>query len=223
MKHLGIFLRRPIPGQTKTRLARTTGGAAAAEIYSAFLQDLIPRSAAVADRLTLAVAGAVCEAESWLPCIDASHVEVKSQPDGDLGQRIAWFFDECRDNAAPAVLIGSDSPDLPEAVICDAFRRLQDNDIVVGPAADGGFTLIGCRDGAAGLFSDIRWSTPHTLSDLLQNARQLNLKMHCLPLWYDIDRIDDLILFSALQESRPTSAAADCPHTRNAAGRLNVR
>ncbi|MDZ4687056.1 MAG: glycosyltransferase [Planctomycetaceae bacterium] len=91
-----------------------------------------------------------------------------------------------------AVLIGSDSPTLPTDMIDAAFVALQRTDIVLGPAADGGYYLIGARCRLDGWLDCVRWSTPWTLADTVDAAERHGLSLSLLPVWYDIDTADDL-------------------------------
>jgi len=93
-----------------------------------------------------------------------------------------------------AVLIGSDIPDLPTSVVSGAFRALDGNDAVIGPARDGGYYLVGFRSDTflPGIFRGIPWSTATVLADTLAVFEREGRKVHRLSLWRDVDTIDDL-------------------------------
>lgn len=213
MNILGMFVRRPEPGFTKTRLAATIGDVAAAELYAAFVKDLLDRNSTVADRFVLAATPNDEATTSWALSQISESADLVFQPAGDLGKRIDWFFQlAASEGADRTILIGSDSPDLPPELIRLAFEKLQEVDLVIGPATDGGYVLIGLRSPHPGLFGGIRWSSSMTLHDTVFAARRLGLSVELLSPWYDIDVIENLGTLQALQQT-PTGGAAACPET----------
>lgn len=220
MTTLGMFARHPEPGKTKTRLAATIGDQAAAEVYACFVRDLVQRTASLANHQWLAITPETSEAKNWFEQLPVVHAEnnrqLLVQPDGGLGERVAWFFQEaCRQGSGPAVLIGSDSPDLPDCRIEQAFELLtgDEADIVVVPATDGGYTLIGLSGDPGGLFDNIRWSNPYTLLDTIRAAKTAGRRLEVLPAWYDVDHIENLGTLAALQQCPGRTQAAACPAT----------
>ncbi len=213
MNLLGMFVRRPEPGRTKTRLAATIGDHAAAELYAAFVDDLLTRCVQLTDVFHLAATPNDAATVAWFEPRLTSSTKLLFQPDGDLGERIAWFFESANTSGAEnVVLIGSDNPDVPSELITTAFRKLEDVDVVIGPATDGGYVLIGMRKPCADLFAGIRWSSAWTLHDTVEAARSQELSVELLPPWYDIDVVENLGTLMSLQEIA-TSGAAACPKT----------
>ena len=213
MNLLGMFARRPEPGQTKTRLAESIGDEAAVTVYAGFVEDLIHRCEKLAESFVVAATPGDQLSTGWFQSRVADSTTVDLQSDGDLGERIEWFFRRAfQKGCEKVVLIGSDSPDLPSAVIRNAFRELEDFDVVLSPAADGGYVLIGLRSFSEGMFADVKWSAATTLMDTLRAARQRALSVRLLQLWYDIDVVENLGTFIAMQ-SENGSGAADCPAT----------
>jgi glycosyltransferase A (GT-A) superfamily protein (DUF2064 family) len=86
--------------------------------------------------------------------------------------------------------VGTDSPTLPLAYVEQAFRELDGADVVLGPATDGGYYLIGCARRQP-LFADIPWSSPHVLSETIARLTDLKSRLALLPPWYDIDTLTD--------------------------------
>lgn len=210
---LGMFVRRPEPGKTKTRLAATVGNDVAAELYAAFVEDLLARCPNLAGRTIVAVTPRDKATTSWFQRRLAERTMLMDQPAGDLGNRIDWFFNAAANEGADRiVLIGSDSPDLPADLIAAAFQELGKADVVIGPATDGGYVLIGMRKPHDGLFQRIRWSTAMTLFDTIQAARQRGLSVKLLAPWYDIDVVENLGTLKSLQDFT-ASGRADCPAT----------
>jgi rSAM/selenodomain-associated transferase 1 len=210
---LGIFARLPEPGKTKTRLAAAISDQAAAQLYAAFVRDLLDRSCSLADRICVAATPESDAAATWFKRHMPAEAELRFQPQGDLGSRIRWFFETALSEDDRAVLIGSDSPDIPSALIQQAFSRLSESDIVIAPAFDGGFVLIGMKTLPGNCFDGIGWSTPTTLLQALDAASTHGLSVSLLPPWYDIDTVDNLPALKALLDSADPSSPDACPAT----------
>lgn len=193
MNVFGIFAKRPQPGAVKTRLAESIGDEAAAELYAAFLNDLIDRFRAVADRRVLAFAPQTASAADCFRSLCRDDYELWPQPQADLGVRMAAFFDHAfHSGAARAVLVGSDSPTLPEDCLAQAFLSLERRDCVLGPAADGGYYLVGLNRPRPDLFDGVDWGGPLVLEQTVQRLQRAKLSLHLLPVWYDVDSAGDL-------------------------------
>jgi rSAM/selenodomain-associated transferase 1 len=187
---LGIFAKRPVPGQVKTRLAAETSPDWASEVARAFLLDTLERMSSIAGRRVLAFAPV--DAEAYFAEIVQERYELVSQGDGDLGQRMASFFARQQENGATAtVLIGTDSPTLPVAYIEQAFVDLRSADVVLGPATDGGYYLIGCGKRLPPIFTGIRWSSDRVLAETVAKLTEPDWKLAVLPPWYDVDTLTD--------------------------------
>lgn len=207
MNTLGMFARRPVPGQTKTRLAATIGNESAATLYAAFVEDLIARCSSLAERFVVAATPNDKPTSDWflarLPCAE----QLIFQPEGNLGDRIKCFFESAIQNDDDkVVLIGSDSPDIPSTIIESAFAELATNDVVISPACDGGFVLIGLSVQPQTLFRNIPWSESTTLCRTLEACSALGFSVKQLPLWYDIDTAENLGTLVAMQRTGHESA-----------------
>jgi uncharacterized protein len=193
MRVLGMFVKQPAPGAVKTRLAHDIGEEAAAAFYRACLDDLAGRFATSGDRRWLGYAPDTAATREWFQAFAAGRYELWPQPADDLGRRIEAFFTAALDSASSrAVLIGSDSPHLPREVVETAFAALAEVDVVLGPAADGGYYLIGARRSPHGWLEGVRWSSPWTLADTVLAARRQDLTLSLLPLGSDVDTAADL-------------------------------
>jgi rSAM/selenodomain-associated transferase 1 len=198
MRLFGLFAKQPIPGAVKTRLAEAIGPVAAAELSEAFLRDLIGRFATIADRRWLGISPAAPSAVDWFRALAADRYELWSQPAGDLGARMEAFFTAAfSDGASRVVLIGGDSPTLPREFVDEAFDALGAHDVVLGPARDGGYYLIGVARQLFQLFAGVRWSTAYALDDTAANVRSAGLRLATLAEWYDVDTLDDLQFLQA--------------------------
>lgn len=193
---LGMFAKFWQPGEVKTRLAATLGDVAAARHYQGFVRRLAHRFAHLADRRLLCCSPAARQAEMSL--VAGPRWQVAPQGEGDLGARMAAYF--AAGFAAGyerVVLIGSDSPDLPEPYVCSAFASLADHDVVLGPSDDGGYYLIGARGAPPPVFAEMPWSSPELWSRTTAQLQSTGTRWHQLPTWYDIDDEADLRRYQA--------------------------
>ena len=182
---LGMFAKYWEPGEVKTRLAASIGPLRAAGVQRLFVETLARRFGAVADQRLLVhtPAGKRDEFRRAL----GSQWELEVQAAGDLGERMQRFFTAALARAERVVLIGSDSPDLPVAFLHEAFAALETHDVVLGPAADGGYYLIGAASRAPPVFDGIAWSTPDVWPQTRARLQTAGTAWHALPEWYDVD------------------------------------
>ena len=165
-RHLVVFLRAPRLGRVKSRLAAGIGALAALRFYRQATEGLLRRVAR--DRrwrchIAITPDGALRQKRPW--CVAAPY---RGQGSGDLGRRMARVFRDLP--PGPAVIIGSDIPAIMPAHIAAAFRALGNHEAVFGPAADGGYWLVGLRRRPRvprGIFQRVRWSSEHALADTL--------------------------------------------------------
>lgn len=190
-----VFAKYPRPGRVKTRLVPPLTVEEAAGLYTAMLCDSMASYTAlpeiepilfVADPADVEpIRGLLREhkAISW-----SDPLRVYPQEGDDLGERLRNAFDLTFDAVeGPAAAIGTDHPSLPVEYIRHMFERLNDHDLVLGPAEDGGYYAIGLRGPQPALFRDMPWSTPELFRHTLEAAYRLGLRTHVLPVWYDVD------------------------------------
>jgi rSAM/selenodomain-associated transferase 1 len=186
---LGLFAKDPRPRQVKTRLAAASSPAWAAAAAAAFLHDTIERLSAVNARRVLAFAP--LDAEPAFAALARGRFALVPQEGADLGQRMAAFFGEQFDRgASPVVLVGTDSPTLPLAFVEQAFAALERADVVLGPATDGGYYLVGCARRLPGIFDGISWGTSLVLEETVARL-PAGTRLGMLLPWYDVDTIED--------------------------------
>ncbi len=131
-------------------------------------------------------------------------VTVRRQLGTDLGERLSAAFAEMlADSTDRAVVIGADCPDIGPAVIREAFTALGEHDLVLGPARDGGYYLIGLRRPAPTLFAGVSWGTDRVLQETLERAERDSLKVATLGVLGDIDTPEDLVQFVAHRSISP--------------------
>lgn len=189
---LGLFAKQPLPGQVKTRLAAATSPAWAARVAHAFLLDLLERFGTFDAKRVLAYAPA--DADHFFQPLAGDRFTLVPQGKGDLGQRMARFFArQFAGGADQVVLLGTDSPTLPREFVEQAFRDLEQADVLLGPATDGGYYLIGARR-LPPVFDGIPWSTPHVLAETVARLTDSRWRLALLPPWYDVDTLDDWVL-----------------------------
>lgn len=185
-----VLAREPSPGRAKTRLAADVGDERAAQLYAAFVRDSIAFAADHARRLY--VSASPPESVDAFRGL-AAGARCFAQPDAAFGARLLHSFETVvADGGRHPVLIGADSPTLPSHLVAVAHQALRTHDVVLGPADDGGYYLIGMNTPHPALFEDIDWSTESVLSQTLDRARSLGLSVFVLPSWYDIDTGRDL-------------------------------
>jgi rSAM/selenodomain-associated transferase 1 len=210
---LGVFAKEPRPGQVKSRLAAAIGAEAAARLYDGFVRDWLPRLVPV--RALRILAFTPTNARNYFADVSGNRFELEKQSNGDFGARMARFFRRCFDRRAKrVVLVGSDSPDLPLSRIDDAFAALGRDDIVFGPAEDGGYYLIGMSRMVLPVFLDVDWSGPDVLSQTIRRIEGGSVAYSLLEPWYDVDRVTDLHrLARAIDEARNAGRDPGLPHT----------
>jgi hypothetical protein len=200
-KKLGIFVRTPVPGEVKTRLAPPLTPLEACELYRAFLADLFVRLAKL-KKVASTVFYTGSDEGALEGLLPARALLVRQ--DGDsLGERLVNAFRDLIDtDGTPACVIGSDSPDLPLAYIKRAFVKLKHKDVVLGPTLDGGYYLVGLKKSVPEIFQDITWGGPDVLSDTLRRVDRLGLSCGVLPPWYDVDDTESLSLLETMLLAR---------------------
>jgi hypothetical protein len=190
---LVIFAKAPVPGQVKTRLCPPLTPDEAASLHGSLVLDMLERSrgATALDRF---VACAPSPDHVFFKILEERHgVRLLAQTGDDLGVRMARALaDVFALGYRHALAIGTDLPTLPGSAFGDAVRLLADHDLVLGPALDGGYYLIGLRKPAPDLFSGIPWSTDRVLSLTQEKAVALGLRVALLPARRDLDTIEDL-------------------------------
>ena len=192
--HLLIFAREPVLGRVKTRLAAGIGPAAALAVYRELLALTAAAVAAAQVPATVWLAEAPAGADAALPRPEWPGLPWRVQPPADsLGARMAHAFGEAfGEGAGRVAIIGTDCPGLSGALLTRAFEQLLTHDIVLGPADDGGYYLLGMNKLEVELFQNKSWSTAAVLPDTLADAARLGLRVALLPQLHDVDSAADL-------------------------------
>lgn len=187
--HLVMMVKAPEAGRVKTRLARGVGTVAALRFYRGATAALSRRISADGRwRTWLAISPERALRHTvWPP-----HVARRGQGRGDLGERMQHVFDSLP--PGPAVIVGSDIPGIRPRHIAHAFHLLGRNDVVLGPAVDGGYWLIGLRrrPHVPRILDRVRWSHAETLADTVENADRRGYAVGYVDPLDDIDEAADL-------------------------------
>ncbi len=190
---LGLFAKAPEAGRVKTRLARAVGSARAVSLYREVGRRVAAQCIAPGAWETVvwyAPAGGETAVREWLGGLDVD--AFRRQPGHGLGFRLAGTFRRhFAEQARRVVVIGSDCPTVARPLIRRAFRALDRADLVLGPAVDGGFYLLGLTRVVPGLFRGVAWSTAGVFTRVLDNAARLGLSTLTLPEHRDMDTIAD--------------------------------
>jgi uncharacterized protein len=188
-EQLIVFVKAPRPGTVKTRIAQTAGAERACSIYCEMVSTVLRRIAPIrGTQLRFAPDEATDEIKPWL----RDDWVAAPQGAGDLGERLQRAFAESfAGGAERVVIIGSDCPEVKSGDVRTAWKELKAHDLVVGPAIDGGYWLIGLRAPQPELFRAITWSSDQVLAQTLVRAKSIGLRVQLLRILGDIDTEED--------------------------------
>ena len=215
-----IMAKHPYATAVKTRLSPCLDAHARAHLYRAFLADKLQQVQSVGEAECL-IAYAPVQERAWFATFAGSEVALWPQCEGDLGRRLGTLFEQLLPRFEHGVtLVDSDTPTLPLSHLHAGVHALRAGDeLVIGPAEDGGYYLIGLARRAPALFDGIEWSSPRTRAQTLAAAARLGLRTRQLEVWYDIDEPPDL---RRLQRELASSEPSLAPHTRAALAELGL-
>ena len=196
-----VYAKAPVPGQVKTRLVPALDFEAAALLHTA----LVERALSTAKRSGIAAIELCCAPDSrhgfFRSCAEDFNVVLTEQGEGHLGERMLRTLTCTLMSHQSAIIIGADCPALTGKHIADAARALSTHDVVLTPAEDGGYVLIGSRGVELHLFDDIEWGSDKVLAQQYLNLEKAGLTWHEMPTLWDVDRPDDLPRLKALKPS----------------------
>ncbi|MCG6966458.1 MAG: TIGR04282 family arsenosugar biosynthesis glycosyltransferase [Chromatiaceae bacterium] len=202
-RRLLVFARNPVAGRVKTRLIPAVGAEAATALYWRILERTLATASGVSAQ----------SRELWLDSGDpdprlarlahAHGLSLHAQAGAGLGQRMHAAFAQAMRDAGCAVLIGTDCPEFRVQYIDAAFAALSTHDAVIGPAADGGYVLLGLRRPQAPLFAGVPWGSAQVLAATRQRLQRQQLTWQELPVLHDLDEPADLVRFPDLLAGLP--------------------
>ncbi len=212
---LVIIARYPEPGKTKTRLARSIGDDEAVRLYRAFLTDLAHRFAGQVCDLHWAYTPAEVDYQTFVATIAPSlvqHMSCFPQEGTELGTRLHHIFKwSYARQFRYTIVIGSDSPHISLDIVAHARTALDDADVVLGPADDGGYYLIAMHN-PYDVFSGIPMSTSVVMQMTIKLAERQGLKVHLLKPLFDVDELPDLLRLGRLLRADASLAPATASH-----------
>jgi uncharacterized protein len=182
-----IFIKNPIKGKVKTRLAATLGDSTALLIYEklcAYTREIV---LPIYGKKMVFYSDFIEYDDEW----KTADFDKRIQRGDNLGEKMKNAFAEVLRTNSKAIIIGSDCATLNENIINDAFQLLEDQDIVIGPAKDGGYYLLGMKQLYPSLFENIAWSSDTVFASTLAEVKKLNLTYGILPTLSDIDTEQD--------------------------------
>jgi len=195
-----IFVKNPEIGRVKTRLAKTIGDEQALSIYQKLLLYTKEITKGLNADKSVYYSEHIDNNDLWDNMLFSKHL----QRGDDLGERMQnAFADAFAQGKERVIIIGSDCLELETYMIKEAFAVLENNDVVLGPAKDGGYYMIGMTAFLPTLFEDKNWSTDDLLMDTISDLKKMNAKYYLLKTLNDIDTIEDL------------KALDKCPHQKN--------
>ncbi len=191
-----LFIRAPELGRVKTRLEKKMDAKTVLTLYKHFVEDTMESLTAGGHDIIVFFSPLHKEpaVRAWL----GDTIHFQPQTGRNLGEKMRNAFSTVfAMGLDQAVLMGSDSPDIDIGIIDEAYAFLENRDVVIGPAEDGGYYLIGFQKKAfdGDVFSGIDWGTEHVYQQTLQHVHDAGLITHVLPVWQDIDTFEDLTAF----------------------------
>jgi hypothetical protein len=210
-KHLIVFTRYPEPGTTKTRLIPLLGAEGAADLQRKMTEHVLLQVKRLSTHRELSVeiryeGGDKHLMQTWL----GQDFEYRPQGSGDLGERMKRSFEDAFGiGATTVVIIGTDIPEITEGIIQKAFSALQQKNVALGPAKDGGYYLIGLQKNSLShaipdLFNGINWGAGDVLEKTIKIAKHSGLSFTLLDVLQDIDHPEDLMIRERSQHTPPS-------------------
>lgn len=192
---LVVFFRLPVLGKVKTRIASTSSHEQALKIYKELITYTI-------DSVSQTNLPAYFFFDGGLPPLTERNPRFtyQLQCEGNLEKKIEHALSLALKTYAKAVIIGSDCPELSSATITKSLLLLDTYDIAIGPAKDGGFYLLGCKEMDIEMFRDIEWSTSSVTQQLLSNIQQAGLSYKLMEVLSDIDTEEEWLAFTSRNE-----------------------
>ena len=186
-----VFAKAPVPGRVKTRLQSLLSPSEAARLYEAFLADSLDQYRSLGCDILLYLSS---EASGLSDTIDLTGIDVRPQVGSTLAERLQHAFVEAFSRGYERlVVIGTDHPSLPTAFVERALEELAlPASIVIGPAEDGGYYLLGMNDFYPVLFEKMTFSHSRVFDETMERAYSTRASVIVLPVWYDIDTVDQL-------------------------------
>jgi len=201
--------------------------AAAAALSDAFIRDALAKAVASRPSQIVIVAsaiGGVDRSKYFRRLARQFSAELIDQGGGSLGRRMARALEPFSSNGA--LLIGTDTPSLPTALLASSLEAVRHNRVVIAPSLDGGYYAVGVRGAMPPIFTAIRWGTRTVFDATIKRLKRAGIPYALAPGWYDVDRWADVLLLAAhlrmLARSRRRAESSPCPATESVLVQLGV-
>lgn len=215
-----VFCREPVAHQAKTRLIGAITPAAAAALSDAFIRDALAKAVAVRPSsivIAASASGGADRSEYFQRMARRFGADLIDQGEGLLGTRMARALQPLSSDGA--LLIGTDAPSLPTALLRSSLDALRRNRIVIAPSLDGGYYALGVRGAMPPIFTAIRWGSASVFDSTIKRLKRAGIRYALGPTWYDVDRWPDVLLLAAHLRLFGTSP---CPATESVLKRLGL-
>jgi rSAM/selenodomain-associated transferase 1 len=221
-----VFCREPIAHLAKTRLIGRLTPADAASLADAFIVDALGKAvAAHASRVVIAASApdGASGSKYFRRIARRFGAELVDQGRGTLGDRMARALEPFASSGA--LLIGTDTPSLPRALLEKSIRALRRSRVVIAPSLDGGYYAVGVRGAMPPIFTAIRWGSGEVFDATIRRLNRAGIRYALVPSWYDVDRWSDVLLLAAhlrLARAERGSNPSPCPATETVLKRLGL-
>jgi uncharacterized protein len=216
-----VFCREPVAHQAKTRLIGAITPAAAAALSDAFIRDALAKAVAVRPSsivIAASASGGGNHSKYFRRIARRFGAELFDQGEGSLGKRMARALQPFSSDGA--LLIGTDTPSLPAALLGSSLDTLRRSRIVIAPSLDGGYYALGVRGPMPPIFTGIRWGSASVFDSTVKRLKRASIHYALAPAWYDVDRWPDVLLLAA--HLRLLGSTSPCPATESVLKRLGL-
>lgn len=189
---LQIFSKAPRPGMVKSRLQPRLSAEQAARLQQKMSAWMVSQAVASALGEVVLYAAPDCSDPTFVQLKQQFEIELKPQSDGDIGARMLSALKQGLSRFDAVLLMGGDCPQLDSAALKAVVQQLEQHEVVLVPAEDGGYVLVAMRRLVAEIFSGVDWSTPQVMRQTRVILQENRVSWHALPPLCDIDRPEDL-------------------------------
>ena len=192
LNKLIIFTKSPVLGEVKTRLQPDYSPEQSLMVHKKLISHTLELTKSLKNMDIELCCAPDRNTSYFLACENNYPIMLNNQQGDDIGERMAFSMSVSLQTYEKVVVIGTDCPDINEDYINQAFDALSSTDVVIGPAMDGGYVLLGLKKFSIELFKNISWSTDKVLSQTKRNLKNLSLEYTELDVMHDLDRPEDL-------------------------------
>lgn len=192
LNKLLVFTKAPVLGEVKTRLQPDFSAEQSLRLHKILVNNTLTSMSELNDFDIELCCSTNRQHTFFLNCENNFPIQLSDQLGEDLGERMAFAFSSALQRYEKVIIIGTDCPELDGNYINDALKKLDDFDSVIGPAADGGYVLLGLKEFIPELFTNFSWGSDTVLKQTLKVLEELSCSYHELDILHDIDRSEDL-------------------------------